>query len=104
MYSIRNPARISWILLLIGAVGIGCSAPPPQAPPPAAVPAVAPPPPPPVEAAHNPDQDWNIFPDPTTGTIDIYHKGEYVGVITGNEPVEQDPPLPHRPDEPDDSR
>jgi hypothetical protein len=40
--------------------------------------------------------DWNIFPDPTTGTIDIYHKGEYLGVIDGTEPAEQDPPMPHK--------
>jgi len=51
---------------------------------------------PPVQTAHSPDEDWNIFPDPTTGTIDIYHKGEYLGVIDGTEPKEQDPPLPHR--------
>lgn len=57
--------------------------------------AATPPPAPQARAAHSPDEDWNIFPDPTTGTIDIYHKGEYLGAIDGSEPPEQDPPLPH---------
>src|SRR5215471_14859311 len=77
---------------------VACSTPPPPQPPPGPEPvAVAPPPqPPPVQTAHSPDEDWNIFPDPTTGTIDIYHKGEYLGVIDGSEPAEQDPPQPHK--------
>jgi hypothetical protein len=75
-----------------------CSTSPPPEPPAAPLPVVAAPAP--VPAATSPDQDWNIFPDPTTGTIDIYHKGEYLGVIDGSEPKEQDPPLPHKPDRP----
>lgn len=51
-------------------------------------PAVAPPP----EAAATPE--WNIFPDFTTGKIDVYKDGEYVGSITGDEP--EDPPMPHK--------
>jgi hypothetical protein len=40
------------------------------------------------------DNGWNIFPDPTTGEIAVYHNGKYEGVITGNEPG--DPPMPHK--------
>src|SRR6516225_8189966 len=53
-------------------------------------PAAAPPPAP--EAAATPE--WNIFPDFTTGKIDVYRDGEYVGSITGDEP--EDPPVPHK--------
>ena len=44
------------------------------------------------EAAATPE--WNIFPDFTTGKIDVYKDGEYVGSITGDEP--EDPPMPHK--------
>ncbi|HTR63246.1 MAG TPA: hypothetical protein VMH37_16170 [Candidatus Binataceae bacterium] len=88
--------RISAFAVFAVAVS-ACSTPPPAEPPPAPAPVVAAPPPP-VQTAHSPDEDWNIFPDPTTGTIDIYHKGEYLGVIDGSEPAEQDPPLPHKSD------
>ena len=40
-------------------------------------------------------QDWNIFPDPTTGKVEVYHKGAYVGAVTGKEPAGEDPPIPH---------
>ena len=86
-------------MVVLGGFAVGAStcatSPPPPEPPPAPLPVVAAPAPIPV--ATSPDQDWNIFPDPTTGTIDIYHKGEYVGVIDGSESQEQDPPLPHKP-------
>jgi len=88
-------------MVVLGGFAAGastCSTSPPPEPPAATVPVVSVPPP--VQAVTNPDQDWNIFPDPTTGTIDIYHKGDYVGVIDGSEPKEQDPPLPHKPDRP----
>ncbi len=64
----------------------GCAAapPPPAAPPPLPAPA-------PVEV--KPDE-WNIFPDPLTGRVDVYHEGAYVGAVTGNET--EDPPEPHR--------
>ena len=76
----------------------GCAKPPPPEPiAPQPAPVTAPPPPSTQAANNSPDQDWNIFPDPTTGNIDIYHKGEYLGVINGSEPPEQDPPLPHKP-------
>ena len=42
-----------------------------------------------------PPDDWNIFPDPTTGEVDVYHKGALVGAVNGTEPETQDPPLPH---------
>ncbi len=62
-----------------------------------------PPPPPPVAAAApvavKPDE-WNIFPDPLSGRVEIYHEGEYLGAITGNET--EDPPMPHKdPNDPD---
>ena len=88
-------------MVVVGGFSVGisaCSTSPPPEPPAAALPVVAAPAP--VPATKSPDQDWNIFPDPTTGTIDIYHKGEFMGVIDGSEPKEQDPPLPHKPDRP----
>ncbi len=42
----------------------------------------------------DPNGEWNIFPDPTTGEVGIYHKGEYLGAIDGDE--KEDPPIPHR--------
>ncbi len=56
-----------------------------------------PPPPPPVAqvaapAAPAPDE-WNIFPDPTSGNVEVYHNGESLGSITGDE--KEDPPVPH---------
>jgi hypothetical protein len=42
-----------------------------------------------------PPDEWNLFPDPTTGEVDVYHRGDFVGAVTGNEPADQDPPLPH---------
>jgi hypothetical protein len=42
--------------------------------------------------------DWNIFPDPTTGLVDIYRDGAYVGSITGDEPENEDPPMPRKRD------
>ncbi len=42
-----------------------------------------------------PPDEWNLFPDPTSGQVDVYHKGEYVGAVTGNEPEGEDPPIPH---------
>jgi hypothetical protein len=73
----------------------GCStAPPPPAAPPPPVP-VATAPPPKNQQASQADQDWNLFPDPTTGNVDVYYKGKYLGAVTGNEPASEDPPIPH---------
>lgn len=76
---------------LVGALMLaGCAraVPPPQMPPP---PAPAP------QITRTAD-DWNIFPDPLTGRVEIYHKGEYVGSVTGDE--KEDPPMPRkRPDD-----
>jgi hypothetical protein len=41
----------------------------------------------------DPNGEWNIFPDPTTGEIGVYHKDQYLGAIDGQE--KEDPPLPH---------
>ncbi|MGO9449924.1 MAG: hypothetical protein ACLQDV_02585 [Candidatus Binataceae bacterium] len=93
--------KIVRVAILPAAIMLGCAGCTPSAPPeppPAPVPVAVASPSPAVN--RSPDQDWNIFPDPTTGTIDIYHKGEYLGVITGNEPADQDPPLPHKPVDP----
>ncbi|HUY27061.1 MAG TPA: hypothetical protein VMV27_06535 [Candidatus Binataceae bacterium] len=76
------------------AFGAGCSAPQAIAPPPAPVPVLATEP-----VKETPDplmQDWNIFPDPTTGTVEVYHKGAYVGAVSGDEPAGEDPPAPHQ--------
>jgi hypothetical protein len=59
----------------------------PAPPPPAPAPVVEAP------VASKADEDWNIFPDPTTGHVDIYHEGKYVGAVTGDE--KEDPPIPH---------
>ncbi len=83
----------------------GCSVAPEPLPPPAPQPAVNTAPPPPAhETAEkpnlmfdsDPNGEWNIFPDPTTGKVGVYHKGEYLGSITGDEPQNQDPPIPHK--------
>jgi hypothetical protein len=73
-------------LAFTAAVFVGCAtATAPPAPPPVPV-AAAPEPPPPDE--------WNIFPDPITGTVEVYHNGVDMGSITGDEPEE--PPIPHK--------
>jgi hypothetical protein len=86
----------------------GCSAPPEKAAPPPPPVAAAPSPEPPksVMFDSDPHGDWNIFPDPTSGDVNVYHKGAYVGSVDGHE--SDDPPEPHpdpnhRPDDTDDS-
>ena len=68
----------------------GCSTTPPPPPPPATPVAYVDPDPPP------PPDEWNIFPDPTTGKVEVYNKGNYVGAVDGSEPPDQDPPIPHK--------
>ena len=86
-----NPriSRAAFPLLLFIAIA-GCSATPPPPPPaPAAIVYMPPDPNPP------PPDELNLLPDPTTGQVDVYHQGGYVGSVTGNEPADQDPPIPH---------
>ena len=76
--------------LLLSITVAGCFAtPPPPAPAPAGVVYMPPDPNPP------PPDEWNLLPDPTTGQVDVYHSGGYVGSVTGDEPKDQDPPVPH---------
>ena len=73
----------------------GCTSPPekpPTPPPPVAV-APAPDPPKSVMFDSDPNGEWNLFPDPTSGDVGVYHKGQYLGSVDGDEG--QDPPLPH---------
>ena len=93
----RSPIAEVFAIALCATLCAGCSTAerpaPVVAPPPAPVPVVAAEPPEPT-----PDplmQEWNIFPDPTTGKVEVYHKGAYVGAVTGDEPADQDPPVPH---------
>jgi hypothetical protein len=101
---IRRTA-VTTILMLGAFAFFGCTAPPEKAPTPPPV-AVAPAPEPPksVMFDSDPKGDWNIFPDPTTGDVGVYHKGDYVGSVDGDEG--EDPPLPHpkaQPNSDDDS-
>ena len=77
-------------LIIASILACGCASAPPPAPTPAAfeLPKDLPPPPAPDE--------WNILPNPTTGEVEIYHRGQYAGVIDGTEPGNQDPPAPHQ--------
>ena len=86
MDPIKRLAAVSIVLACAIAIASCATKPPP--PPEPAVAWVQPANPPP------PDE-WNLFPDPTTGQVDVYHKGEYVGAVTGNEPKDEDPPIPH---------
>ena len=95
------------IFFLVGAIAVaaaaigGCATSnqeaPPQAVPTATPTTLAAPPPPPAPAVQpvtKAQEDWNIFPDPLTGRIEVYKNGQYVGAITGNET--EDPPMPHK--------
>ncbi len=70
---------------LCALAGCAAAAPPPAPPPP---------PPAPVPVVEVKPDEWNLFPDPLTGRVDVYHEGSYVGAVTGNEA--EDPPEPHR--------
>ncbi len=76
-------------LLLTLAIASCSTTPPPPAPAPAPI----------VYMPHDPNppppDEWNLLPDPTTGQVDVYHQGGYIGSVTGNEPADQDPPIPH---------
>ena len=78
------------------AIGIaGCAAAPPLPPPKPSTSSI------PILITEYPPQpdEWNLFPDPTTGRVEVYHKGDYVGAVTGDEPSSEDPPMPHQPDD-----
>ena len=78
----------------------GCTAPPekPAVPPPPVAVAAPPDPPKSVMFDSDPKGEWNIFPDPTTGEVGVYHKGDYVGSVDGEEG--EDPPLPRPKEQP----
>jgi len=106
MGQIFSRSAAATILTLSAFAFFACSAPPekPAEPPPALVAAPAEPPKS-VMFDSDPNGDWNIFPDPTSGDVGVYHKGQYVGSVDGNE--KDDPPAPHpapnhRPDNDDD--
>jgi hypothetical protein len=40
------------------------------------------------------EADWNIFPDPITGRVEIYRDGAHVGSVTGEE--SEEPPVPRK--------
>jgi hypothetical protein len=88
MDAIKRLAAVLTVLACAIAIASCAATPPP--PPPAPNPVVYMPP-----GNPPPPDEWNLFPDPTTGEVDVYHKGEYVGAVTGNEPADQDPPIPH---------
>ena len=81
------------ILMLSAFAFFGCTSPPekPVTPPPPV--AAAPEPPKSVMFDSDPNGEWNIFPDPTTGDVGVYHKGSYLGSVDGKEA--EDPPAPH---------
>jgi hypothetical protein len=88
MDPIKRLAAASTVLACAIALASCATKPPPPLPQPEPFVYVQPSNPPP------PDE-WNLFPDPTTGEVDVYHKGDYVGAVTGNEPKDEDPPIPH---------
>jgi hypothetical protein len=82
-----SPAAFSLFL----PIAMAACATTPATPPPAPAPIVYMPP----DPNPPPPDEWNLLPDPTTGQVDVYHEGGYVGSVTGNEPTDQDPPIPH---------
>jgi hypothetical protein len=86
------------VVLLSATLIAGCAQQPTVAAPAPIAPAVAPiasaPAPQPSAAPNQPD--WNIFPDPITGRVEIYRNGTHVGSVTGDE--KQDPPAPQKRD------
>jgi hypothetical protein len=87
----RFKLAVTGLILSAGTILFAaCATTPPPAPVPAAAPVLMPP-------ADPPPDEWNIFPDPTTGRVDIYNHGNYVGAVTGNEPANEDPPIPRLP-------
>jgi hypothetical protein len=77
------------MLAVVAALAASCVPEPPKM-----APAVGPLGPVSAPVAANNQDDWNIFPDPVTGRVEIYNNGEYVGSVIGDEP--EDPPIPRR--------
>lgn len=88
----RSAVRPWQVLAALGAI-LALPSCAPQPPPPAP-PAVAVAPTPTPAQVAGPKEDWNIFPDPITGRVEVYKDGAYVGSVTGDEPATEDPPLP----------
>lgn len=82
------------VLLLSAALTAGCAQQKPPAPP--VAPAVAVAPIAPAQPAAPGHPDWNIFPDPITGRVEIYRDGTHVGTVTGDQT--EDPPVPRKRD------
>jgi len=74
----------SLAIAAIAAAGCTTAAAPPPVPMPVAQRAEPPSPAP---------DEWNVFPDPLNGNVEIYHNGESIGSITGDE--KEEPPIPH---------
>lgn len=87
--SVFAVAQRANILLLGAALIAGCA----QGRPPVPAPAQAVPAPAPRLEAPSQD-DWNIFPDPITGRVEIYRDGTNVGSVTGEE--SEEPPVPRK--------
>ena len=88
--------RVAISSILVGVSAFfGCTTPPekPVVPPPPVAAAPSPEPAKSVMFDSDPNGDWNIFPDPTTGDVGVYHKGTYLGSVDGDE--DDDPSEPH---------
>jgi len=86
-------ARAKILLLLVSAIIAGCAqhqSQVAQAQPVVSVPA------PPTRPAAPSQPDWNIFPDPISGRVEVYRDGVHVGSVTGEE--KEDPPEPRKRD------
>ncbi len=98
MGQVFRRSAVTSILMLGAFAFFACTSPPekPVTPPPPV--AAAPQPPKSVMFDSDPNGEWNIFPDPTTGDVGVYHKGNYLGAVDGKEG--EDPPVPHPKDQP----
>jgi hypothetical protein len=86
-------ARARILLLITSAIIAGCAqhqSPVAQAQPVVMAPAPA------LQPAAPKQPEWNIFPDPISGRVEIYRDGVHVGSVTGDE--KEDPPEPRKRD------
>jgi hypothetical protein len=84
------------VWLISAALIAGCAQQPTVAAPAPIAPTVAPIASAPAPSAAPNQPDWNIFPDPITGRVEIYRNGAHVGSVTGDE--KEDPPAPQKRD------